>query len=100
VVTVSAPAPSDSKWSATNLITNLDIRSGGNNRNPLISPNTTSSTIESCFKTGPAQLSVLGDKMTYTVDLGSEFFVHAILVVQDMFQGVMPSSMNDPLKFF
>ena len=35
-VLISAPAPIDPIWAATNLITNLAIRSSGNNLYPLI----------------------------------------------------------------
>ena len=49
VVTVSGPPPISPQWAATNLITNLDSRSAGNDLKPLIESG--SSNYDSCYKT-------------------------------------------------
>ena len=50
-VTISAPASSDPKYAATNLITNLDNRSSGTELLPLVDLLGTEANHESCFKT-------------------------------------------------
>ena len=71
---ISAPAPTDPKWAATNLITNFTRRTPGNDFKPLIDWAGTTATWESCFKTGPAQLTVKGHKLVINIDLGASYF--------------------------
>ena len=99
-VTISAPVPTDANWAATNLITNFTSRTAGNNDNPLIDWAGNKATWNSCFKTGAAQLSVEGNKLVINVDLKKSYFQHAVLVVQDLFNGWQVTEMNDPNKFF
>ena len=35
-VTISGPAPKANEWAVTNLITNLEVRTPGNNINPYL----------------------------------------------------------------
>ena len=80
-VTISAPAPSDSRWAATNLITHLDNRSSGTRLRPYIDWSKNSATYDSCYKTTNAQLGPEGDTMVVSINLGKPVFVHAVLVV-------------------
>ena len=50
-VSISAPSPLDLKWSATNLITNLQSRTSGNNLKPIIDSSVGVASYESCYKT-------------------------------------------------
>ena len=81
LVLISAPSPKQTKWAATNLITNLSSRTSGNNYPPLLDSSGNTASYESCFKTTSNQLSGFGDKMVITVDLSQEVFVHSILAV-------------------
>ena len=73
------------------MIENLGTRTSGNNLAPLIDASSNTASFESCFKTSHAQLSALGNKLTITVNLTKEMFVHAILLVQDVYFGHKPS---------
>ena len=48
---ISAPSPSQPKWAAKNLISNLGARSMGNNLTPIIDAIGTAADFESCYKT-------------------------------------------------
>ena len=50
-VSISAPSPIESKWSATNLITNLQSRTSGNDLKPIINSSGGVASYESCYKT-------------------------------------------------
>jgi len=57
-------------------------------------------THKSCFMTGQAQLSSNGHKLEITINLGAVYFLHSILVVQDLWDGWHIDDMKDPLKYF
>ena len=59
--TISAPTPKDPQWAATNLITNLENRTSGNNIKPLIDWESNEASYESCYKTTNVELGPLGD---------------------------------------
>ena len=60
-IKISAPSPKAQEWSATNLITNLQSRTSGNNMSPFIDSLGNTANFESCFKTTDAELSADGD---------------------------------------
>ena len=69
-VKISAPSPKAPEYIATNLITNLESRTSGNNKFPFIDSLGNKANFKSCFKTTDAELSADGDKMVITIDLG------------------------------
>ena len=73
------------------MITNYGSRTSGNNYTPIIDWSGNAASFESCFKTSNTQLSVDGDRLVITIDLTQEMFVHAILLVQDVYNGAFPS---------
>ena len=50
-VLISAPGPKNLRFVATNLITNLDNRTSGNEFRPLIDNDSNRASYDSCFKT-------------------------------------------------
>ena len=96
---ISAPDPKDSKYSANNLINYLGRRSSGNNQIPLKNWNGQRSEHESCYKTTDVQLKPDGHKMVIKIDLGKILFVHCLLVLQDLFKGLYPSTHSKTNEF-
>ena len=99
-VTVSAPAPKAPEFAATNLITNLDSRSSGNNLKPLIDLSGNRAAYQPCFKTTHVELGPEGHIQILGFDLSETVFMHAILLVQDLFSGVWPSDHTNQNEFF
>ena len=85
-VKISGPDPINQSKALSNLIHNLKTRTSGNNFMPRIDSNDNRAATDSCYETSYVQLGPLGDKMVITVDLSKTFFVHAVLVVQDLFR--------------
>ena len=82
-----APPPKSSEYAASNLISNLDNRSSGNDLFPKNSP-TTSASHHSCYKTTDAELSLTGNILEITFDLGASYFQHVVVIVQDLYAGL------------
>ena len=80
-VTVSAPPPKAPEFAATNLITNLDSRSSGNNLKPLIDLSGNRAAYQPCFKTTHVELGPKGHMHVLGFDLSETVFMHAILLV-------------------
>jgi len=99
-VTVSAPAPKAPEFAATNLITNLDSRSSGNNNRPLIDVFGNRATYQPCFKTTNVELGPEGHIQVLGFDLSETVFMHAILLVQDFFTGRRASDHTNQNEFF
>ena len=78
-ITADTSPPKTTDDAATNLLTNLDSRNGGNDLKPLIDLVGTEASYSSCFKVeqAPSNLMVLG------VDLGEPLFLHGILIAED-----------------
>ena len=89
LVTINAPVPKDSKWAAENLIENLSFRTSGDGYKPLIDIDNRAS-FESCYKTTQDELSAHGNMMIITLDLQNPMFVHAVLIIQDLFSHHRP----------
>ena len=89
---ISAPDPKEDKYKANEIIDNLTRRSSGNNLKALETWAGKRSEFESCFKTTDVQLGPIGHKMVITIDLGKILFVHCLLVVQDLFDGLFPNA--------
>ena len=87
-VSISAPDPSNNFFPATNLITNLVSRTSGNNLKPMINSLGNRATYESCYKTSYVQLEPLDNKLEITINFGAPYFMHCILMVQDVFEGI------------
>ena len=68
-VTVSAPPPKAPEFAATNLITNLDSRSSGNNLKPLIDLSGNRAAYQPCFKTTHVELGPDGHIQVLGFDL-------------------------------
>ena len=88
-VTISAPLPQPSPrdYGADNLVKNLSVRSSGTLYKAVLFNNLTvyqQVEYETCYKTTSDVLGDLGNIMEVTFDLGETFFVHAILIVQDL----------------
>ena len=81
-VTISAPAPTQSKYAADNLIKNLASREQQRYNQPAIDFNLNPGDYYSCYITSNAQLAAEGNILRITVDLGQSYFQHAILAVQ------------------
>lgn len=73
-VKVSAPASISSKWSAENLIQNLEIRSSGFDLKPLLDASGTKASYDSCYKTNNVKLAALDHIMVLTFNLGRPLF--------------------------
>ena len=82
-VTIEAPSPSDPKWAATNLITNLSSRTAGNNLDPFVDMTYTKGGHESCYKTTNVELAALNHQLVININFGKSVFQHAFLLVQD-----------------
>ena len=83
-VTISAPAARKQKFAAQNLIENLGARTSGNTRMAIIDADDNRATYESCYSVRHGELSSLGNLMEMTFNLGKSYFVHSVLVVQDL----------------
>lgn len=99
LTTISAPDPKTAQWKASNLIYHLASRTSGNSFLPLIDKASNRASYESCYKTSHVELGPLGDKMVITINLSKPFFIHSLLVVQDLFDGVNPGNHNKPEEF-
>ena len=74
----------DSKWAASNLLSNLSTRTSGNDLEAVIGLNKSLASFESCFKTTDVELASADHKLVLTFDLTQTLFVHAILLVEDL----------------
>ena len=81
-VTISAPAPTESKYAADNLIKNLASREQTRYAQPAIDFDLNKGNYYSCFITSNSQLAAEGNILRITIDLGQSYFQHAILAVQ------------------
>ena len=70
-------------YDAVNLIQNLSIRSGTYSWKPYDETGV-QVTYDSCFITTQDQLAANNHQLVLGIDLGQSYFMHAILIVQDM----------------
>ena len=82
-------------YAATNIISNLNSRTMGNDKKPLLDADSTLASYESCYRTTDKELIFNMHKMEVTVNLGKSFMVHAIVFVQDLKNGIEPSDQPD-----
>ena len=99
ILKISAPEPSEAQYAITNLITHLDSRTSGDGYKPLLDQLSNLATYDSCYRTTNVQLEPLGDKMIIKIDLRKPYFVHAMLIIQDLFDGFIPSHHNNINQF-
>ena len=90
-VTVTGPTPISASYPVTNLINYLDKRPCGNNRFPIIDAYGNKESYQTCYKTSNAELSTLNDTLVISFNLGSTYFLHAILIVADVYAEDEPS---------
>ena len=100
---VQAPAPISQDFSVDNLLKNFGTRTSGNDRWPIIdAEGNASSSIRSCYKTASEQ--ILKDQdgvdlLVITIDLKATYFIHAVLLVQDVFSGLRTADHDSRLEF-
>jgi len=77
----------------------LGNRSSGDDKKPLKNALGGTASYNTCYKTSRAQLAADGHIMKLNINLGKPYFMHSILIVQDLHNGKNVEDMNDPLKY-
>ena len=95
VTALESPPPISAEFSVQNLLTNFKNRSSGNGYKPRINSNGDAASYESCYKVNHDSIGNSSTRVTLTFDLSDSYFVHAVLKVDDIYNGTLPSDHND-----